>query len=266
MAYPRPIGGPCDSNAWIPDAVERIIDDLAALGFDQGIARYINRSVFPSALQGCFVYGMAVPATYLVQTIHSRSGGVGVSDDVEVTTTHWRWDGAGDPDGSDFETVMDRMDGFWTAIAGLRHPSIRVSAYRWYPAVTGGGGPGPAIYVKDVNIPGTGSGNLLPPQISTTLTQITDVRRRWGRFYIGGLIADYNTANGRFDGGAMTVIADEAQEAFLNTALNWRLQVFGDPSPNSLPVREIRVDDVWDVIRSRRYDVTLLRETRSLDP
>jgi hypothetical protein len=60
-------------------------------------------------------------------------------------------------------------------------------------------------------------------------------------------------------------IVEAGAVAFFNSATNWRVQVFGAPTPNSLPVRSVRVDDVYDVMRSRRYGGTLIRETRTLD-
>lgn len=212
-----------------------------------------------------YVYTVGVPATYLVQTIHERTGAIAVADDVEVTTSHWRWDGTGDPDASDFLTVEARLDGFWDDIKAARTTNITVREHRWYPAVVPPASPGSAIHITASGIVGTSTANLLPPQIATTLTFITDVRRRWGRFYIGGLTTTLNNASGRLNAGDCAEIAVAGAAAFFNSATNWRVQVFGQPTPNSLPVRSVRVDDVWDVMRSRRYGGATVRETRTLD-
>lgn len=212
------------------------------------------------------VYWVSVPATYLVQTVHERTGVAPITDDVEVTTTHWRWDGSGDPGDTDFLIVEARLDGFWSTIANLRSDSVTVREHRWYPAVLPPDTPGEALRVIASGIEGTATGNLHPPQVATTLTFITDVRRRWGRFYIGGLTTVGADFAGRQTSAAIISIVEAAESAFLNTATNWKVQVFGSPTPNSLPVRSVRVDDVFDIIRSRRYGGTLIRETRSLDP
>lgn len=212
-----------------------------------------------------YVYTVGVAATYLVQTIHERTGALAFADDVEVTTSHWRWDGAGDPDASDFMTVEARLDGFWDDIKMARTTNITVREHRWYPAVVPPASPGSAIHITASGIVGTSTANLLPPQIATTLTFITDVRRRWGRFYIGGLTVGLNSASGRLNAGDCSEIAVAGAAAFFNSATNWRVQVFGAPTPNSLPVRSVRVDDVWDVMRSRRYGGATVRETRTLD-
>lgn len=212
-----------------------------------------------------YVYTVGVPATYLVQTVHERTGAIAVADDVEVTTTHWRWDGSGDPGPSDFAIVEARLDGFWDAIKAGRTTNITVREHRWYPAVVPPGSPGPTLHVTASGIVGTSTASLLPPQVATTLTFITDVRRRWGRFYIGGLTTVLNSSSGRVNAGDCSEIAVAGAEAFFNSATNWRVQVFGAPTPNSLPVRSVRVDDVWDIMRSRRYGGATVRETRTLD-
>lgn len=212
-----------------------------------------------------YVYTVGMAATYLVQTIHERVGTVATADDVEVTTTHWRWDGTGDPDASDFMTVEARINGFWDEIKMARTNQIRLREHRWYPAVVPPASPGPAIHITPATVAGTSTASLLPPQVATTLTFITDVRRRWGRFYIGGLTVGVNSANGRLNPADASAIADAGAEHFFNSATNWRIQVFGAPTPNSLPVRSVRVDDVWDIMRSRRYGGATVRETRTLD-
>lgn len=212
-----------------------------------------------------YVYCIGVPATYLVQTVHERSGVEAVTDDVEITTSHWRWEPATDPDASDFAVVEARLDGFWTEIAMARHPSVTVREHRWYPAVVPPASPGPTIHTAASGVLGTSTGGLLPPQVATTLTFITDVRRRWGRFYIGGLTTSIMSTAGRLNATDVSSIAAAGAEHFFNSATNWRVQVFGAPTPNSLPVRSVRCDDIFDIIRSRRYGSALARSTDTLD-
>lgn len=245
---------------------------LALHEFDHGPAPDgFKYSCFPFLIPelGVFsiVYTISVATTYLVQTVHERSGTY--ADDVEVTTTHWRWDGAGDPDGSDFEIVTDRLHDFWTAVAAYRTTLINTLEHRWYVADPAPGPPNPTILVTSDVIVGTSGSKALPPQCATTVTLMTDVRRRWGRFYMGGLTVDVlgtvAAAAGRLIGDVADDIAVQAAAAFFNSADNWRIQVFGSGSPASLPVRFVRVDDVFDVQRRRRNDVALHRATEPLD-
>lgn len=256
------IQGPCDSNAWLPDAVERLADLLGSAPGPSWIPRILRRGG-ALGLGGCWVYASTPMATtYLVQTVHERFGDL--LDDVEVTTTHWRWDGEGDPGPTDFETVESRLDGFWTAIIGIRSPWVRVSEHRWYPMPPSA--PNPAIRVTPVSITGESTSPTLPPQVASTITQITDVRRRWGRFYIGSLSSAAMTAVGRLTASARQTIAEAGEAAFVNSSPVWRLQVYGQGmTPESLPVREVMVDDVFDVQRRRRFEVVMGRTRLPLD-
>lgn len=230
-------------------------------------AGYVYRcyeGIFPGPRAVSVVYTAKVPTTYLVQTVHERTPPY--ADDVEVTTTHWRWEGTGDPDGSDFTVVEDRLDDFWTAIAYLRTTGIRTREHRWYPVDPAPGPPNPTVRIAPSVIVGTVTSNALPPQCAITVTFITDVRRRWGRFYIGGLSTPtLGTNTGRVSNDQADGIADAAGAAFFNSAANWKVQVYGGGSPSSLPVRSIRVDDVFDVQRRRRNDLAMHRATRTLD-
>lgn len=256
------VAGPCDSNAWLPDAVERLADLLGSAPGPKWIPR-ILRGSGALGLGGCWVYAAsAMATTFLVQTVHERTGDI--LDDVEVTTSHWRWDGVEDPGPTDFETVESRLDGFWTAIAGQRSQDIEVLEHRWYPMPASP--PNPAIRVTPSGIPGTSIQGALPPQVASTLTFVTDVRRRWGRFYIGGLTLLSLSSTGRLAPGARTTIIDAAEAAFVNSSPVWRVQVYGaGMTPESLPVRQVMVDDVFDIQRRRRYEVVLARNTADLD-
>lgn len=210
------------------------------------------------------IYTIGVAATYLVQTVHERTGSY--ADDVEVTTTHWRWSPGADPAGSDFEVVTDRLHDFWTAITAYRTTGVAVREHRWYVADPAPGPPNPTLLVTADAIAGSSGSKPLPPQCAVTVTQMTDDRRRWGRFYIPGLTVDVlAVGSGRLIADVADDLATQAGLAFANSHINWKLQVFGSGSPASLPVRNVRVDDVFDIQRRRRSSMALHRATVSLD-
>lgn len=191
--------------------------------------------------------------TYLVQNVMPRGSG----QDVTVCTTHWRWDAAGDPVDTDFEIVEARLDGLWTALKSYRTTLALSGEYRWYGPFDAPGPHGDAIRVtSSTALSGTSAGPAEPQQVACSVTEITDVRRRWGRFYIPCLTqATVDTGTlGLFKTTFITAVADAAEDAFIQSNPNWRFVVFGAPLPTSLEVREIRVDNVPDVQRRRRYE------------
>lgn len=192
--------------------------------------------------------------TYLIQTVHDRTAG----QDTAVTTFHYRWSGTGDPDATAFAAVETRLNGFWTALKSYRTSMVTGGEHRWYGPRDTPGNWGEAIRVTPVTTPliGTATGGL-PQQVACSVTEVTDVRRRWGRFYIPCLaqttIAS-NEAAGTFSSTFVAAVATAADTAFAQSVTDWKLVVFGAPTPTSLEVRRIRVDTVPDVIRRRRWD------------
>jgi len=204
--------------------------------------------------------------TYLVQTVHTRS----TNQDAAVTTTHWRWDGASDPTETDFEIVEARLDGFWSDLSTYRSPIVTGGEHRWYGPRDAPGNWGDALRIVASPLQGTGSPTAiaLPQQVACSVTEMTDVRRRWGRFYIPALMAaTLNTSiTGTFTTAFVTDVADAAATAFIQSNPNWRLVVFGSPLPTSLEVRNIRVDTVPDIQRRRRYEGGTFQERDISNP
>jgi hypothetical protein len=150
-------------------------------------------------------------------------------------------------------------------------------------------------YIHSVSIPGTATGDALPPQIACSVTELTDARKHWGRFYLPGFGEADNNPTGTLANLAQITIANEAKvlydrwNAMTDTnAVVWgRITAqsqynspivpdrpfpswFAPPPPvttlvtGAYAVQKIRVDELWDVIRRRRYQSALVRETRAL--
>lgn len=201
--------------------------------------------------------------TYLIQTVHPRDA----NQDSAVTTTHWRWsDEGGDPAASDFELVEARLDGFWTALATYRTTFVNEGFHRWYGPFDAPGPHGEAVRVQAAATLDGSATQGLPQQVACSVTLETDVRRRWGRFYIPCLGTNALASpsdQGRWSDAFTTAVANAADTAFTQTLTDWRLVVFGAPLPTSLEVRQIRVDDIPDIIRRRRFEGGIVK-TRDL--
>lgn len=192
--------------------------------------------------------------TYLIQVVHARTAG----QDDAVTTFHYRWSGGADPDATAFAAVETRLSGFWTAMKPYRTTLLTGGEYRWYGPFDAPGPHGDAVRVTPITTPLIGTVTQgLPQQCAASVTEMTDVRRRWGRFYIpclGTNVLASPDVSGLFSSTFINAAAAAADTAFSQTLTDWRLVVFGTPLPTSLEVRSIRVDSVPDVIRRRRWD------------
>jgi hypothetical protein len=95
------------------------------------------------------------------------------------------------------------------------------------------------------------------------VTEETAVRKRWGRFYIPGFVVTDVSTSGRFAGSVITQIADAAQTMYneMNGAGRGFVSYRRADATFQL-VSGIRVDDVPDVIRRRRFSTTLNRQLR----
>lgn len=216
------------------------------------------------------------------------SGDTSGTDDA-VTTHHFvKLDGSGptdDWDAPDFEAAETAFGAFW-ATSGVKnnfHASVSLKQYRWYRTGPGLVPPLPPVRVVDVDEPGTAASSpvLLPPQIAVSVTEKVSDPKSWGRFYMPGpiaaaLIPDQGRLNTAIQGAwsdALDVmyeqfVADGIPAVVYSPAkperLNKALQTLPATEARALTVDQIQVDDVLDVIRSRRWSGALLRIQRDI--
>jgi hypothetical protein len=236
--------------------------------------------------------GIHMKATYT----RTRSAG---AEDVAVTTHDLWWDGSGDGTDALCDTIAAAYLVFWNNIIGPAPASaflsnaIRLTELRFYRGYNGDGSPGEVDYVKTYSVAGTGTAGMCPPQVSCTVTEIVDSRRHWGRFYIPGIHIAALSLDGTLAAARVTQLADAAQTLYQTwgavTSLSpivwarhgsaisyagvapprWR-PTWSYPSgtvwstPAALNVQNIRVDEILDIQRPRRYQSTQNRATRVL--
>lgn len=196
-------------------------------------------------------------------------------------------------DSTDLPAVETALGTYWTTLA-TRYPSfLHSDQYRWYkdgPAFwqlnTAGTAyvpvtPNPAIRVTEVDSAGSGgAGSVLPPQVALTVTEKTASRSSWGRWYLPAMMSNLSDASGRLG----TVDIDQlvaAAVTFYNSCRTASMVpvVFSIPKATrptagggSLPavggvaheVISIQMDNLWDVIRRRRWDAPTYRKVTAL--
>jgi hypothetical protein len=201
------------------------------------------------------------------------SGGIGVRRCILVigrTTAHSGADVAechfdflnitsGAPDDtwitSDFTTLEGYIDTFWTTVKQYVSPGYQLQEYRWYRVGAGVVKPNPAVRVltKTVPVVGTGTSNLLPPQVACSLTFRTAVRRSWGRTYLP-LTGVALAAGEVFGTSLVSTVAGAANTLLTSAAGSDFVQVVTSLHLNAaLAVEQVEVDNVPDIIRRRRW-------------
>jgi hypothetical protein len=234
---------------------------------------------------------MVVVATYTgsfelrrLQVNFTQSDAVVETDDVRVLTLDFIKLASGVPtsvwDAADLDGLRTRFATFWTSVKTL-YPNVvildRMKIYKIGPDIFP-----PQVPVQDVdyNVTGTGLAGSLPPQVAISVTEKAGSKRYWGRFYLPPPNQTQVNTYGRLLTAAATTIADatdvmyEGSKAANTPAVVYRraLPIRLQKNGVSLPARDaaawtvddIQIDDIFDVIRSRRWKYPALRTQRTI--
>lgn len=216
----------------------------------------------------------------------ARNGGAAGGTDDAVTTHHFIKLSGGTPSDSwvaaDFIAVEAAILAFWAAIDAQYSARTLLNQIRWYNVDPEVPLSGPPVRVIDPALPGTqaASTGQNPPQVAISVTEKTSSAPNWGRFYLPAPIDTHSTEYGRIGAANQSAIADAADtmyEAFI--AASCPAVVYSSAKParetkggtelpaqpaRALGVVQIQVDDLYDVIRSRRWNEPLLRLQRDI--
>jgi hypothetical protein len=226
----------------------------------------------------------------------ARTPSAGGAEDVDVCTwTFLRLDDSDVPtndwsDPTHYSAIESAFDTCWTGLKGAFNPNTKLSQYRWSkdgPAWRVSPTPyNPAVRVTDRSVVGSAAGGALmaPPQVATTVTEKTSRRDAWGRFYFPAPTTAKFGADGRIDSTYVATLLS-TWVTFYNTCRAARLVpvVYAPALPvrdrhrngvvvGSMPARDdvvyevdtLQVDDLFDIIRSRRWRNPTLRSNTAL--
>lgn len=252
-----------------------------------------------SAATGSLVRVTTISGDFETRKLHvlwGRTSGGAVPEDDVMTTMHLVKLVGGVPQDtwldSDFVSVETNWDSVWGVMKHYYSDVIRLKQYRWYKAgpqveqaLGGTGRTGEPVRVVDKNVPGESTGvSGLPPQVALSLTEKTSSARHWGRMYLPAPMAaesGFNTVGhaGRWATPFTTAVIDAFHPFYSGQSAAGRpVVVYSAAKPvrpsaggGTLPaaparaftVDELQIDDIPDVIRSRRFDAPLLRLQRS---
>lgn len=205
-------------------------------------------------------------------------------DDSRICTFHLAKVAGGvvDPDwdGTDFTALDARFVTFWNAISGIYGSTVkfdRLKVYKAGPAIVP---PQVPVYDADKDLAGISTDAQMPPQVAISVTEQAGSKLNWGRFFLPAPGVTASDTYGRWDGSLLTTIAnavDVLYEGLKTDGLHpvvYREELPEREKKNGavLPARaatawdveQIQVDDVADVIRSRRWKQPLLRVQRAI--
>lgn len=221
-----------------------------------------------------------------VSVLFNRLEGTRPPQDAAMFTLHLLNLTAGVPDATwiagDYTTAETALDAFWTSIKDRYSLATQLAGYRWQadgPAFRPFGTDlSPTLRNTARAVVGTTDAEFLPPQIAMSVTEVTaakytahdvegvgdQLRNRWGRFYLPNMVVGA-IQNGRYTAAAADDVADATQTLYntLRTADLYPV-MYSPTTGHSWTVDSIHVDDIVDVIRSRRFVTPLSRHVRTL--
>jgi hypothetical protein len=227
----------------------------------------------------------------------SRTPAVGVVQDADMCTFHFVKLSSGAPDASwdatNYGTVETAADAFWTAIKANYATQTKLSLFTWRadgPSFRPHGSSlSPTLRQTVRSVAGTGGSDTsqLPPQCALSVTEVipahytaygvgvpgsepgtgrTQSRNRWGRFYLPAPQSSSLMA-GRFI-STVTDAVSLAVKNFYNACVTANLVpvVYSPTTGSSWSIESVHVDDIVDVIRSRRYITPTTRSINNINP
>jgi hypothetical protein len=208
------------------------------------------------------------------------------AEDVRVVTHHFLKVAGGVPSdawvAADFVTVEDAYDVFFAAMKDTLPPAYVLAGLRWYKAGPNDVPPQEPVRVVERSVAGTSIFSSVPPQCAASVTEKTTSSRAWGRFYFPapGANGAHYTGTGRFQPSYQTQLGNAADAMYESclaagitpvvysvakpvrpTAAGGQLPAIG---ARALSIDQLQVDDIPDVIRSRRHNTPLLRLLRAV--
>jgi len=155
---------------------------------------------------------------------------------------------------ADFTAIESQMSQWIAELEPFMHTSVLWHEVRWYrvgPAITP---PNPAIRVVQASQNGNAT-TALPPQVAASVTLKTVPRRQWGRMYLPLTGQTVLSATGRFLPANVTTVGQSTDAFFQSViALDFHPVIFSEVRGKAYAVEEVQVDDVPDIIRSRRFN------------
>jgi hypothetical protein len=202
------------------------------------------------------------------QLVFGRTTAAATREDVMVTHLDWAHVDVGvctPLSSTEMGEVETAIATFMAAGATWFHSSVFVDRLRWFeyqPITTR---PGPTVRDTDVNHVGSGA-TRLPDQLAITSTYRTCSRKHWGRSYWPmNVVGNNDSLLGRVPSSRCTSISNALDTLLATQGAGGGIMacVASIQYAGVMNVKELVVDDVWDVIRRRRAKQASFRAVNS---
>jgi hypothetical protein len=214
----------------------------------------------------------------------------GLEEDVRVCTFHHIKLSGGTPvdtwAAGDFTTLSNAYAAFWNAIKPWFPDDLVWETLKFYKDGPDIEPPQVPVYEEAVGLAGTSAASAMPPQVALSVTEKAGSKLYWGRFFLpapavaGPASAGSTTVYGRPSTALLTAVADAGDTLYEAARVaNLPFVVYRRTLPERLKrsgatlaaraasaweISELQIDDVFDVIRSRRFDGPTLRVQRGI--
>jgi len=200
----------------------------------------------------------------LVQFVWDRSA-LQANEDVAVNAVYVRGITNNLPDIFQIDDVrrqefVDDVKDWHNAIKEFISSKCKLRELRFYDVPdTAGTDMGDPKLIVPLDLAGTGGGLPLPPQLSISVTFRTAERKRWGRMYLPCPTSTWLNANARLEQSACTAIANATTFLTSRAQTGCALTVWSRVKWQHFDPVTIQVDDIYDVIRRRRFSQPTFR-------
>lgn len=245
-------------------------------GYGSDVVRALDESVGDS------------PFLRKLQVAFNRQSSSTTSEDVAVCTFHLAKNVSGEPDTNwvtgDYTAAEALFDTWWNALrafyGGSASSYTKLRDYRWYR--TGPAFPisGPPVRITVKNSAASLGSQSCPPQVSMNISEHVLLRKHWGRFYLPAPLTASLDNFGRISSSTITTVLGSTVTLYNGLrAANLIPVVYSVAKParvtkrgihlpaqpaRAYAVQSLVMDDVADVIRSRRFSTPNVRTETAL--
>lgn len=250
--------------------VRQLSDRIAASGFDWFDVSELQPDPYPTARYLITTYSSPFGLRRLVWRFARTPPGL-VTEDIAEIGVRFAKIVSGLPDDgwltADHTLVEGAAATLWTALKGFHRPNTTLDSYRWYLDGSLHPPPQPAFRTVTVGVAGSATSGVvqLPPQVAMSVTFKTSERKHWGRIYWPAPVTGTTTDSGTIVTSSADSLA-AAWVAFFNTCRAGGIYpvVYDRLTGGALSVDTIQVDDLFDVIRRRRWKQPSYRKVTAL--